>query len=123
MKDYQEIPSQTGEEYGVFLIRKPYQFSPDLLTSFHADCLDSGLVISFERLVKGTKSALLVYGPKKLLINHKNILDLLELEDYAANVQEGILAWEVGMKSGKAHAEDVKNYFKKFPLFFENFLS
>lgn len=117
MKDYQEIPSQTGEEYGVFLIRKPVFFTHDILTKLHQDCLDSGLVISFERLVKGAKSALVVYGPKRLLGSHTNTLDLLELEDYVFQTSPGdISAWEVGMKvAGQTSAEDVKNYFKKFP--------
>lgn len=120
MKDYQEISSQTGEEYGVFLIRKPYQFGPDVLASLHKDCLASGLVISFERLVKGSKAALVVYGSKKLLNSHANTLDLVELEDYVINTPENISAWEVGTKNNsKLGIESVKNYFQKFPLLSE----
>ncbi|MBI2600289.1 hypothetical protein HYW43_05220 [Candidatus Daviesbacteria bacterium] len=121
MKDYQEIPSQAGEEYGIFLIRKPFQFSSDVLASLHRDCLNLGLIISFERLVKGAKSALVIYGPKKLLVNHQKMLDLLELEDYATNAKDGISAWEVGLRgSKKPTTEDVKNYFKMFPSLSEN---
>lgn len=116
MKDYQEIPSKTGEEYGVFLIRKPATLTVDILTKLHQDCLDSGLVISFERLIKGFESALVVYGPKRLLIDHQNTLDLLELEDYVASIPAGFLAWEVGMKdSNKLEAANLKNFLKKFP--------
>lgn len=98
MRDYQEIPAQAGEEYALFLIRQPNALTKELLGSIHEDLLNSGLMVSFERLIKGTKAALVVFGPKKTFAVHKDHLDLLELEDYT-NVNIGQIAvWEVVIK-------------------------
>lgn len=98
MRDYQEIPTQTGEQYALFLIRKPQALSKELLSAIHEDLLNSGLIISFERLIKGIKAALVVFGPKKVLAVYKDHLDLLELEDYTNVNPEQFAAWEVGIK-------------------------
>ncbi len=98
MHDFQEIPAEGGEEYGLFLIRRLSQLNKQLLTSFHKELSTSTLFISFERLIKGTKAALVVYGPKKILAKYKQQLDLLELEDYTNVRPEQFAAWEVVVK-------------------------
>ncbi len=121
MKDYQEIPEHSGQEYGLFLIRKPYLFTPQLLTSLHDDFSKTGLVISFERLIKGTQSALVVYGPKNSLVKYHQALDLLELEDYAKVDAQQVSVREVGMRNiDKVDSQGVKNYFQQFPLLSEH---
>lgn len=107
MKDYREIPEKTGESYGLFLIRRSRALTKELLNALHDNFLQTGLVISFERLVKGDKSALVVFGPKGILTGFKDTLNLVELEEYTGiNVKEAS-AWEVGVKGGQ--------YFKNFP--------
>lgn len=121
MKDYQEIPQLTGHEYELFLIRKPQAFNTQLLSSLHEDLLKSGLIFSFERLIKGQRSALVVFGPKKILEKYNPVLDLLELEDYTFSDPNQIAIWEVGMRNPRqVNLEGVKNYFKKFPLLSEH---
>lgn len=98
MADFQEIPEHAGADYGLFLIRRPQSFNSQMLSYIHQNLLKEGLIISFERLIKGSQAALVVYGPKNILINIKDALDLLELEDYTNINQDNFLAWEVGVK-------------------------
>src|SRR3989338_11196841 len=78
MRDFTEV-AHKGEEYSLFLIRQNTGLNVQLLNSIHDNLLSSGSIISFERLVKGQKSALAVFGPKKLLMSYKDFLNLLEL--------------------------------------------
>lgn len=98
MWDFQEIPSQ--EKYSLFLIRKPQNLNKELLSSLHDNFLKSGWFLSFERLFKGNKSALVVFGPSGILKTYPS-LDLLELEDYTAVNAEEVSAWEVGRGKGE----------------------
>lgn len=99
MHDFQEIPAHTGEEYSLFLIRRPHELTGEVLSSIHENLLTAGLIISFERLIKGTKAALVVYGPKKVLSKFEYTLDLLELEDYTGVNSGQFTAWEVVVKN------------------------
>ncbi len=91
MQDYQERPSNKVYQ-GVFLIRDERQLTPEILRKIR-DVGNSGLVqegldpliISFERLIKGTQSVLVLFGPKQIL-NQFSELSLLELEDFSAGV-------------------------------------
>lgn len=115
MRDYQENPS-SGEEYGLFLIRKIAALNKQVLDSINNDLLVSKQFITFERLIKGDKSALVVYGPENVLLDYKESLDLLELLDYTNVDLEYFSAWEVGLKNTKQLTrEEIRNYFKKFP--------
>ncbi len=80
---------------GVFLIRNPENLTQELLETFRKKFI-SGEIISFERLFKGSKSALVVFGPRALA----NFLELnlLELEDYVSVDPGGVTAWEVALK-------------------------
>lgn len=107
MKDYREIPEKSGQSYGLFLIRKSESLTKELLVIIHDNFLKKEGIISFERLIKGDKSALVVFGPKNILVNFKDMLSLLELEDYTGVNIKDASAWEVGVKDG--------HYFKNFP--------
>src|SRR5688572_3161726 len=98
MRDFSEVPAKEAE-YGLFLIRNTVALTPAVLDSIKNELLESKTIISFERLFKGGKSALVAFGPRELLLNHQSALDLLELEDYTQNVEvEHISAWEVVVK-------------------------
>jgi len=112
MKDYQEIPS--GEkEYSLYLIRKPLFLTSQILSALVN--LSKGKIISLERLFKGQTSALVIFGPKKILEAHfSDILGLLELEDYT-KVSE-VISWEVGKKGQTDLNADI---FGDLPVFSE----
>ena len=99
MVDFHEIPVSSGEDYGLFLIRRPHELTEELLQSIHSNLLASSLIISFERLIKGNKAALVVYGPEKILTNYKHALELVELEDYTNISKDQFALWEVAVKS------------------------
>ncbi len=100
MKDYQEIPKNAKVEYGLYLIRQMENFNGGFLDSIGRLISDEGLIISLERLYKGTKAALTIYGPKKVLEKFILTFNLLELEDYTLNCDsKDISIWEMGTKS------------------------
>lgn len=86
MQDYHQAPE--GDN-GLFLVRQSKQLR---------DVLVSNTNIVLERLFKGKESALVIFGQRQILEKYKNILDLLELEDYVEVDQEQVVAWEVGIK-------------------------
>lgn len=113
MVDYHEIPSQTGQEYGLFLIRNRQALTKELLSLIYEDLAKSGLVLSLERLFRGSESALVIYGPKIILSPHTASLDFLELEDYTSVNVEQTSAWEVGVRNLNTWEG---NAFKNFPI-------
>lgn len=103
MKDFAQTP-QSNDDYSLFLIRNVSGLNGQLLNSIRAN-VKSALNISFERLFKGKKSALVVFGPRKPLLNYKDSLDLLELEDYTNVNAEHISCWEVAIKNNAPSGE------------------
>lgn len=101
-----EMKPNSKFEHGLFLIRNPGYLTPEVLSSIFADLSKMDLLISFERLFKGLESALVVFGPKVVLLKHQEALNLLELEDYTNLDVANISIWEVGVKSLK----DFKNH-------------
>ncbi len=122
MKDYQEIPKNFKAEYGLFLIRRPESFNANALTAIGQTILEEGLVVSIERLFKGKQAALTIFGPKKILDDFAESLNLLELEDYAQVLDhKDISVWEVGVKGAKDFKSDSpNNIFKKLIILFPN---
>lgn len=90
MKDVFEFPENTSS---LFLIRNPGVFSGETLRDLRQK-MQSGQIISLERLFKGSKSALVIYGSGRLLQEFHN-LDLLELLDYSQVKKAHSLAWEI----------------------------
>jgi len=114
MKDYQEIPEKAKAEYGLFLIRQTENFDADVLNSIGKFILDKGLIISVERLFKGSEAALTIFGPKEILDKFSQSLNLLELEDYMYELDtQDIAIWELGIKSSKnLQFDNPNNIFK-----------
>lgn len=117
MKDYQEIPQQTKEEYSLFLIKRIGGFDTDILGSILEDIAKRGLIISIERLFKGNFTTLTIFGPKSVLKQFNNELGLVELEDYAARLEtSNISTWEIGVKDAlKFNPDDLNNIFNGMP--------
>lgn len=110
MKDFQ--PKMDSKlDYGLFLIRKTSFVSPDFLAALFKTSSDN--LVSFERLFKGNKCTLLIYGPKNILARFNIDLDLLEMEDYTQNINiDSIHAWEFGLRGD---LEEIGNLFEDFP--------
>lgn len=98
MRDFQEGPRTSREEYGLFLIRSLPALDQKLLEDLHAQLRKKVATLSFERLTRGNQVALVVYGPKKLLQSFQGPLNLLELEDYAHQYQDNLTVFEVAKK-------------------------
>lgn len=78
MRDYYDLPEKI-KNYSLFLIREPSALNVANLDKFLAE--SSAPILSFERLFKGSRSALVIYGPKQVLAKFPDF-KLLELEDY-----------------------------------------
>lgn len=91
-----------GKRYSLFLVRNIDAFNEAELLKLHTAVYKKKLLFSLERLFKGDKSALVIFGPRDVLIDFKDALSLVELEDYALNVGENFTAWEMGIKSEEA---------------------
>lgn len=116
MKDYLEVPQKSKAGYGLFLVRQTQAFTLGFLESIHEHLLKEGLIVSLERLFKGGKSALTIFGPKNMLEGYLPQLDLLELEDYAEGIDsKDYFAWEVGLKEGDSHIQNIGSLFGDLP--------
>lgn len=101
MADYETRPKHFNTLYSLFLISKENNLSNELIDKLHQDIQEKGYILSLERLFKGGKRALVIYGPSVLIKPLGEKLGLLELEDYSQKINEvgkGILVWEVGRK-------------------------
>lgn len=87
-----------GKKYSLFLVRNIEKFDDGMLQKLHTLIYKKKYLISLERLFKGDKSALVVFGPRDILINFKSDLSLVELEDYTKNIEGDFVAWEMGIK-------------------------
>lgn len=97
MKDFRISPKDLSLEVGLYLIRKPKSLTSEMLSSLQKKVEKDDLIVSLERLFKGRESALVLYGPKNLLLNFSKNLDLLEVEDYS-QVALDASAWEIGVR-------------------------
>lgn len=112
MHDF-EIKPNSKLEYGTFLIRNQKNLTPQLLMPLFSDLAKSNLLISFERLFKGHEGALVVYGPKNILMKYQDQFNFLELEDYTKADLSNISIWEVEVR-------DKLNFRDKFPNLLEH---
>lgn len=106
MGDYREIPTFSQDQYSLFLINKPENLSDGLLEEWFKKVLKKKLIISLEKLYKGTRQALVVFGPVELLHEYKSLLGLVELEDYSRKFlsvpedkKDRMGIWEWGVKT------------------------
>lgn len=120
MREYQEIPLKSKEEYGLYLIRNVINLDAKLLKSLREHIAADGLLISIERLFKGQKAALTIFGPKRVLGNFRADLSLLELEDYSLNLNNtDIYIWEMGTKNKELKIENLQPIFSNLPALSE----
>lgn len=114
MGDYEENPLASGKIYSLFLVQKPQALTVEILEKIHAQSISQKAVLSLERIFKGEKQALVLFGPSSILHPYIEDLGLVELEDYSQEEQIGslaegnkVLAWEVGMKKKHGTKERV----------------
>ncbi len=111
MRNFREIPEKKVE-YSLFLVGNPKALTNEIIAFLHKETSNSGLVLSIEKLFKGKKEAVIIFGPKQILEKLKG-LDLLELEDYVKFDENSIIAWEMGIGSGKK--SEIANFFTPLP--------
>ncbi len=97
MRDFQHTPSEK-EEYGVFLIKNPVVLNTEILGQILDISSKKDSMISFERLFKGSEVALVIFAPRVLVSQFKE-LDLLELEDYTDLNLDSLNIWEVDIRN------------------------
>lgn len=121
MADYHEKPVNFHANYALFLIRSPQNFTSEVLTKLHREVLKDRFILSLEKLFRGKQEALVVYGPKMLLLPFGEALKLLEIEDYSKTIEvkkpgglEGMVAWEAGIKNASKILE-AGQLFKELP--------
>jgi hypothetical protein len=122
--DYYEKPVTTPG-YSLFLIRNPSGMTESLLQQLYQEALPERSIISFERLYKGSREALVVSGPTDLLLPHVEALNLLELEDYSKRVSpeelpNSMSAWEVGPKKNGEVVLNLPDIITENPVLSEN---
>lgn len=102
MRDYHDIPVNQQTNYSLYLIKNEVGLTEDFLEQINKIIDKKRLIISLERLYKGTKKALVIYGPVTILKQFSKELDLMELEDYSLKNEQGDLShnlcWEVSAK-------------------------
>ncbi len=110
MRDFQETPRRASRDYSLFLIRNLGALNSKLLEQLHSELLKKSAFISLERLTKGYRIALTIYGPKNLLQPLQRELNLLELEDYTKKYSLGnLLVFEVFKKNQPVEGEVFTN--------------
>lgn len=107
MHDF-EIKPNSKFEYGVFLIRNLKNLTAVNLVPLFSDLAKLNLLVSFERLFKGHRGVLVVYGPKDILSKYQDQFDFRELEDYTNIDLSSISIWEVDVR-------DIVSFRDKFP--------
>lgn len=125
MADYHKEPRHLSTAYSLFLISKLSNLNSETLNKLYKSTLAEGLIISFERLFKGSRTALTVFGPKEILKPFTEDLGLLEIEDYSRktsivldkdlNSGKQPLAWEVGLKLQAQEGKPLENIFVGLP--------
>ena len=99
MRNYLESPTHFKSPYSVYLIQKPQALTTEMIEELYKAILPSRAILSFERLFKGSKRAVVIFGPVDILKTFHDRLGLLELEDYTKRATlANITGWEVGGK-------------------------
>lgn len=79
MKDFQEDPGISKNDYGLFLIRQSDQLTLELFASLISAL--KGYICSIEILYKGSSQAMVIYMPHFITSQFPS-LGLIEIEDY-----------------------------------------
>lgn len=120
MRNFQEIPHREVE-YSLFLVGKPKALTDEIIAFIHKETSRLGLILSIEKLFKGKKEAVVIFGPKQILEKLNESLELLELEDYVKVDENSVIAWEMGVGSPREAGKksDVDNFFTAIPELLE----
>lgn len=100
MRDFLVKPN-SKLEYGIFLVRNLNNFNLEILGSILEESQKQNVLVSFERLFKDADSALVIFAPKALILKYTDLLNLLELEDYAVLDLDFASVFEIGLKSSQ----------------------
>lgn len=118
MKDFQEKAQDRNPSSSLFLIRNTSSLNPDFLSNLHEIIAKTGLIVSLERLFKGLESALVIFGPKDILLPFGPGLNLLEIEDYC-EVTTPITAWEMDIDES-IKSNQISSVFSQIPKLYDN---
>lgn len=107
VRHYRERPEFLKAKYALFLIQ-------------HPNLIDQGifgekLMLSFERLQKGNRRALVVFGPQTLS-RFATQLGLVELEDYTHQLRGVHQCFEIGLKPGRDLGSELRLDFDQLEL-------
>ncbi len=121
MSDYYEQASNFSATYSQYLVGNPDGLTAEVLKELHRSAYDSRFILSLERLFKGARRALVIFGPTTLLHTLVGPLKLTELEDYSRKVEEGqiksgqVATWGVGRKNRSTEDSGVESLFSSLP--------
>ncbi|MDO8498281.1 MAG: hypothetical protein Q7S44_00610 [bacterium] len=99
MKDFAERPETSKTIYSLYLIHHPEVLTSQALEELYQKVASKNFILSWEKLFKGPRQALVIYGPSNILKDYRKSWGLLELEDYSKKVGDDVKAWEVGLKN------------------------
>jgi hypothetical protein len=100
MRDYKMRPLDITADYGFFLIKKPENLTPEVINLIGEKLKSAKMIFALERLIKGGKTALCIFGPKTSLAFFSDLLGLFELLDYSKNADpKNISVWGLGPRS------------------------
>lgn len=96
MRNYHEQTEHFQFRYSQFLIQEPSALTEQCLKDIYQALLPKRALISLERLSKGSRQALVLYGPAELLQPFFTPLKLMELEDYIQELDpSSVTAWQL----------------------------
>lgn len=96
LTNYQYQPADAQESYGLFLVQKSHLVDERAIGELYLKLQPKKLMVSFERLFKGGKRALVVYGPLSVFRDFQDRWGLVEIEDYSLTAHlDHITLWEM----------------------------
>ncbi|MFA5933367.1 MAG: hypothetical protein WCV81_03855 [Microgenomates group bacterium] len=120
MRDYASMPIHSDTVYSLYLVKNEAGLNKEILEKIDKIINQKRLIVSFERLYKGSKKALVVYGPTVILKQFITQLDLVELEDYSVKygdtIPKGVLAWEISSKDFRKEDKPLEYEGKDDPI-------
>ena len=115
MRDFPQSSQDLKTKYSLYLIRQTRNLTAEYFDTLHKSLARTSFFVSFERLIKGRKSAICLFAPAEVA-DESPTLDLLELEDYTLDISdEQSSVWEVGLKTPKSGLKITDSLFKNFP--------
>jgi hypothetical protein len=100
LQGFREKATQNGLEYGLYLVRYPHLLSPTIIDTIAQKAIQNGAILSLEKLAKGSKKALVIYGPRVVLESFVQSQSFLEIEDYTLqNDHTRLNGWELGINT------------------------